>query len=77
MCVAGRYLKAGALHVEIDGCDRAGGGGEVSANTAIVQQFFQLPKDDEKRSKLVQMLEGMPEGGKMIVFVNTKRRCQP
>jgi superfamily II DNA/RNA helicase len=39
------------------------------------QEFHRLDTDAEKREKLLDILTGeLAEDGKMIVFVNTKRR---
>lgn len=48
---------------------------ELTANTNISQKFFPLD-DTEKPAKLWQILDEVDESARVIVFCNTKRRCE-
>jgi superfamily II DNA/RNA helicase len=65
--LAGKYLKKDFVHVNVGETE------ELSANTAISQEFFNL-SDDEKDNKLLRILYDMEEGSKIIIFANTKHR---
>merc|ERR1712060_485968 len=64
--IAANYLRQDYAHVNV-------GQIELSANTAVSQEFFKLD-DDEKEDKLWRILDGLPDDAKLICFTNTKRR---
>jgi len=67
MKIAAKYLKEDYFHVNVGETE------ELSANKAVIQEFYALG-DDEKEQKLWRLLDAMPENAKVICFANTKRR---
>jgi len=65
--VARTYLNEDHAHVNVGNTE------ELSANTAVSQEFYKLD-DDEKDTKLWRILADLGDSSKMIVFANTKRR---
>jgi ATP-dependent RNA helicase DDX5/DBP2 len=73
---AGDATSADASNGDGSGEGRADSGAdacELSANVAV-SQSFQQATDDEKDNKLWTYLCELPEGSRVIVFANTKRR---
>jgi superfamily II DNA/RNA helicase len=67
--MASRYLSADAYQL------RVGKTKELSANTRITQEFHQLT-DDVKDNQLWVVLDKVDDNARVIVFANTKRRCE-
>jgi len=65
--IASKYLKENHVHVNVGETE------ELAANKAVTQEFFKIG-DDEKEVKLWRIIADMPEEGKLIAFMNTKRR---
>ena len=68
--LAAQFLRDGESTCEIFVGDV---NAELEANKSVSQLFIQAT-DDEKDEKLYHFMTGCPEGSRMIVFANTKRR---
>jgi ATP-dependent RNA helicase DDX5/DBP2 len=67
--MASRYLSADAYQL------RVGEKKELSANKRITQEFHQLT-DNLKDNHLWLLLDKVDDNARVIVFANTKRRCE-
>jgi len=67
--IAANYLKEDHVHVNVGETE------ELAANKAVSQEFFKL-SDDEKDLKLWKIIADLPENGKLIAFMNAKRRVE-
>jgi ATP-dependent RNA helicase DDX5/DBP2 len=67
--MASRYLSADAYQL------RVGETKELAANKSITQEFHQLT-DDLKDNQLWLVLDKVDDHARVIVFANTKRRCE-
>merc|ERR1719215_404346 len=67
--IAAAYLKEDHAHVNVGETE------ELAANKAVTQEFFAIG-DDEKELKLWRIIADLPEDGKLIAFMNTKRRVE-
>lgn len=67
--IAASYLKKDHVHVNVGQTE------ELAANKAVNQTFYAIG-DDEKEVKLWRIIGDLPDDGKVIVFMNTKRRVE-
>eukprot|EP00854_Cymbomonas_tetramitiformis_P010343 gene10343-12231_t len=65
--VALKYVSPSAPHLTLNVSNHA------ATTTNITQEFCKLERDEEKVEKLRSISDNLLQGGKMIVFVNTKR----
>jgi superfamily II DNA/RNA helicase len=67
--MASKYMSADAYQL------RVGETKELAANKSITQEFYQLT-DNLKDNQLWLMLDKVDDHARVIVFANTKRRCE-
>lgn len=65
--LADKYIRAEKTILHVGATE------ELAANKAVSQEFFCLD-DSEKDAKLWQIIEDMPDNGKLLAFANNKRR---